>query len=78
MRKRVWRLGYLTWETSGAEGVREAAGMKSKMTYIWIRHATMAQWVVLRPLFEVCARETDYKCGGHRREAWWRQEVIEK
>ena len=55
--KRARRLGDSTWETPEAEGVREAAGMKSEMTYIWIRHATVAQWVVLRPLFEVCARD---------------------
>ena len=38
----------------------------------------MAQWVVLRPLFEVCERETGFKGGGRRREAWWRQEATEK
>ena len=42
------------------------------------RHATLAQWVAMRPLFEVCARETGYGGGGSRREAWWRQEAIEK
>ena len=32
--KRAWRLGDRTWETPGAEEVREAAGMQSVMTYI--------------------------------------------
>ena len=43
------------------------------MTYIGRLHATVAQWVDLRPIFEVCAGETGYKGGGRRREALWRQ-----
>ena len=38
----------------------------------------MAQWVALRPLFEVCARETGYEGGGRRRKVWWRQEATGK
>ena len=38
----------------------------------------MAQWVDLRPLFEVCAREKGYKGGGYSREDWWHQEAKEK
>ena len=38
--------------------------MQSEMTYIGIRQATMAQWVALRPLFEVCAGGKGYKRGG--------------
>ena len=45
-----------TWETPGAEGVWEAAGTLSARTYIGIRQATVAQWVALCTLFEVCAR----------------------
>ena len=33
----------------------------------------MAEWVALRPILEVCNRETGYKGGGRRRETWWRQ-----
>ena len=29
----------------------------------------------LRPIFEVCARETGYDGLGRRRYAWWRQDV---
>ena len=36
------------------------------------------QWVALRPLFEVCARETGYGGEERRRKAWWGQEAIEK
>ena len=48
------------------------------MTYIGRRQANVAQWVALRPLFELCARETWCEGGGRRREAWWFQEAIEK
>ena len=60
------------------EGVREAAGMQALRTYINRRKATVAQWVALRPLFEVYAQETWYKGGGRRREAWWCQGSSEK
>ena len=46
--------------------------------YIEQQQATVAQWVALHPLFEVCARETGYEGGGRRRKAWWRQEAKEK
>ena len=62
--KQVRRLSGGTWETPGEEGVREAVGTKSARTYIERRRATVEQWVVLRPLFEVCAKETWYEGGG--------------
>ena len=62
--KRVRRLGDGTWETPGAEGLREAAGTQSEIIYIEIWKATVAQWVALRPLFEVCARDPGYEGGG--------------
>ena len=49
-----------------------------EMTYIEIRQANVAQWVALRPIFEVCAGEKGYKGGRRRREYWWRQEETEK
>ena len=76
--KRARRLGDGTWETPGAEEVREVAQTQSAMTYIGRRQATVAQWVALRPLFGVFAREKGYEEGGSRREAWWRQEATEK
>ena len=47
-------------------------------TYIGRQQATVSRWVVLRPLFEVCTRETGYEGVGRRREAWWRQNATEK
>ena len=51
----VKQLGDGTWETPGVEGIREAAGTESARIYIEQRQATVAQWVALCPLFEVCA-----------------------
>ena len=72
------QLGYGIWETFGEEGIREAAGTQSARIYIDRRQATLAQWVALHPLFELCARETGYEGGGRRRKVWWRQEATEK
>ena len=52
--------------------------INSDIIYIEQRQATGAQWVVIHPLFEVCARETGYGGGGWRRKAWWSQEATEK
>ena len=76
--KRAKQLVDGTWETPGAEVIREAAGTQLDRIYIERRQANVAQWVALRPLFEVCAREKGYKGGGRRRKAWWRQKETEK
>ena len=75
MGKIAKQLGYGTWEMPGSEVIQEAAGTQSARIYIERRKATVAQWVPLRPLFEVCARETGYEGGGRRRNFWWRQEA---
>ena len=56
--KREKRLGDGTLETPGAEGIREAAETQSDRICIEQRQATVEQWGALRPLFEVCERET--------------------
>ena len=76
--KRTKLLGYGTWETLRAEGVREVARTQLASIHIEQRKATMAQLVALRPLFGVCSRETRYGGGGRRKEAWWCQEVTGK
>ena len=48
--------------------MQEAAGTQSEITYIVRQQATVSQWVALRSMFEVCAREKGYKGG-------WSQEV---
>ena len=66
------RLGDKTWTKEGPDRVLQAAGTKSLREYIDKRQATVAEWVALRPIFEVCAKETGYEGGGKLREPWWR------
>ena len=51
--------------------------MQLAMTYIAILQVTAAQWVALRPIFEVFTGEKGYERGGLSREAWWCKEVAE-
>ena len=76
--KRAKQLGYGIWESPGTEGIKEAEVTQSDSIYIQQRQATVAHWVALRPLFEVCVRETRHEGGGWRRKVWWRQEATEK
>ena len=62
--KTAKQLGDGTWETPGAEGIREASRIHLDRIYIERRQATMVQWVALLPLFEVCVRGTGYEGGG--------------
>ena len=59
--------------TPVARGVSRAAGMQTEATYINHRYGMGAQWVTLRPIFEVCAHDTGFKGGRRRRKPWWRQ-----
>ena len=36
---------------------------------------TVAEWVAIRPIFDVCARETGYEGGGRLQVPWWRQKA---
>ena len=55
--KRAQRNADETWVTPAAGEVLETAGTQSAATYIGRRQGMVAQWVALRPIFEVCARE---------------------
>ena len=46
------------------EAVLQGAGTQSLGTYVDRRQTTVAEWVALRPVFDVCTRETGYKEGG--------------
>ena len=59
----------------GTEVVSKATGTQSARISIERWQATVAQWVALRPLFDVYSRGTGYTGGGRRREAWWQQEA---
>ena len=66
-----------TWVNPGAELVLEATGNQSVMADIGRRQGAVDQWVMLRPIFEVCTRNTGNKGGWRRRDVRWRQEMAE-
>ena len=62
-----------TWRQVAEDRVLEKAGTQSLGAYIDRRQATVAEWVILYPMLEVCNRQTGYKGGGRLRDPWWRQ-----
>ena len=44
--------------------VLKGAGTLPLHTYLDRRKAKVAEWVALRPIFEVCVKETGYEGGG--------------
>ena len=58
--------------------VLEKAVTQSLGTYIDSRQATVEELVSLRPILEVCNRDTGYNGGGRRRVPWWRQKASRK
>ena len=62
--------------TCGCVAVDKAlkkVGTQPLGAYIYRQQATVAEWVVLCPILEVCDKDTCYEVGGRRREPWWRQ-----
>ena len=66
------------WRKVAAEKVLQGAGTQLIQNYLERRKATVAEWVALRSIFEVCARETGYGGGGNTRNPRLRQEAAEK
>ena len=58
--------------------VLQATETKPLRGYIDKRQATVAEWVALWPIFEVCAKEKVYEGGEKLRKLWWRQEDVEQ
>ena len=50
--------------------VIKEAGTQTLGAYIDKPQATVAEWVALRPILEICDKETGYKVKGRRREPW--------
>ena len=65
-----WRLGDETWNEEGPYRVMHVGGTKPLREYINKMQATVAEWVALRPIFEVCKKETRYEGEGKLREPW--------
>ena len=76
--KRAKRSSYGTWRQEGSESALKVAGTQEVRMFIDRRQEMVAQWVALRPIFEVCAQqETSYKGGGRRRPLWWRKTEVD-
>ena len=67
-----------TWRIEAAEEVPKESVTQTLGAYIDKRQATVAEWVTLRPILEICDRETGYEGGGRRRKPWWWQTVAQK
>ena len=72
----TWRR-YGSFRKVTAEAVLQGVGTQFLSTYMDRQQATVAEWVALRPIFDVFKRETGYKGGGRLRVPWWRQEATE-
>ena len=71
-------LGVDTWKMEGEERVLQATGTKPLQEYIERRQAIVADWVALLPVFNVCAKETEFEVRRRVQEQWWSQTVVEK
>ena len=60
------------------EKVVQGVGKQPLQTYLDRGQATVAEWVGLRTIFDVCARETEYEGGGKLWVPWWRQVEAKK
>ena len=67
-----------SWRKAASDSVLQKKGTQPLQTYIDSRQTTVADWVDLRPIFEVCAKETVYKGGGRHQEPWCQQAAAGK
>ena len=49
------------WQKVGVDKVLQRAGTQRLQTYLDRRHAAVAEWVALRTIFDVFARDMGYK-----------------
>ena len=67
---------YGRWDYTSTEVVREEAGFEPMETYIWKRNNTIAQYIVMRPIMNLC-KLTDSKQGSRVGMHWWDHVVID-
>ena len=58
MGKKAQRIGDENWRKEEADSVLQAAKKNPLREYINKRKATVAEWVSLQPILEVCEKET--------------------
>ena len=68
LQKRARRQADGEWETPAAEEFIREAGTQLAAKYIGRRKETVAQWVDLRTLLEVCTWDTGYEGGVRKRQ----------
>ena len=72
------RLNYGSWQKAAENSLLQGAGNQPLQTYIDRRQMPVTEWVIFRPIFEVCANEMGYKVGGRHQETWWKKVSAEK
>ena len=55
------------WKRKGEASFLRETGPQNLGEYIYCKQTTVAEWVTLRPIYEVCEKETGYDGGGMRR-----------
>ena len=64
-----------SWRQVSAKKVLQGAGTQPFQTYMDRIQATVAEWVDLWPIFDICARNTGYEEGRRLQVPWWREEA---
>ena len=77
-KKKAKGLRYGSWKQVTAKKIFQGAGTQTFQAYVGRIQATVAEWVYLRPIFGVCARDTSYDGGGRLQVPRWRQAAAEK
>ena len=76
-RKQATRRRDMSWRKVTAEAVLQGAGTQTIRTYVDRRQVTVAEWMSIRPIFDLCVRDTGYEGGGRLWVPWWRQKAVE-
>ena len=63
-----------SWQYPTNDDVLAECGMRTMKEYIAVRRATVAAWVVNRPIYEACKGATRQR-GSAPRKWWWEQEM---
>ena len=50
-----------SWRKATAKKVLQRADTQPLQTYVDRRQATVSEWVALRPIFDICVRDTGYE-----------------
>ena len=61
-----------SWDYPSSEDVLEEVGLFSMTHYIEVRIQTIANFIVIRPIFEYCM-EAERRRGSSPRQFWWEQ-----